>query len=105
VIEPLLTADQVAAILGTNRVNTVYELAAIGGLPSYRVKGIGRRFRQSEVEAWLEGQRAQGASPLRSAATAALPRAPNFFKRGGRGVGEGQGVHRTRQAITDSDWE
>jgi excisionase family DNA binding protein len=52
----LLDAKAVAAILGT-RLNTVYDLAAKGDLPSYRLRGIGRRFRLEELEAWIEGQR------------------------------------------------
>jgi excisionase family DNA binding protein len=55
-IEPLLTAKQLASLLGC-RVNGVYELASRGVLPSYRVDGVGRRFRESEVEAWLAQQR------------------------------------------------
>ena len=55
-MEQLLTAKQLAALLGT-RANTVYELAARGELPSLKVPGVGRRFRISEVQAWLESQR------------------------------------------------
>lgn len=55
-MEQLLTAKQLAQILGT-RTNTVYDLAAAGKLPSLRIPGVGRRFRQSEVEAWLEQHR------------------------------------------------
>ena len=59
-IEPLLTAKQVAELLGC-RVNSVYELAGRGELPSYKVAGVGRRFRETEIERWLEAQRAPGA--------------------------------------------
>lgn len=58
-LEPLVTAKALAETLST-RVNTVYDLAAAGKLPSYRVPGVGRRFRVSEVEAWLERCREQG---------------------------------------------
>jgi excisionase family DNA binding protein len=54
--ENLLTAKQLAAILGT-RTNTVYDLAAAGQLPSFKVPGVGRRFRVSDVERWLEQHR------------------------------------------------
>ena len=49
----MLTAQQVADLLGTRR-NTVYELAAAGALPSLKIPGVGRRFKAHEVEAWLE---------------------------------------------------
>ena len=52
-IEQLITAKQLAELLGT-RTNTVYDLAAAGKLPSLRIPGVGRRFRVSEVERWLE---------------------------------------------------
>jgi excisionase family DNA binding protein len=52
VIEPLLSARDLAEILGVN-LNYVYEQAAAGRLPSYKIGG-NRRFRASEVEAWLD---------------------------------------------------
>ena len=55
-MEQLLTAKQLAEILDT-RTNAIYDLAAAGKLPSLRIPGVGRRFRQSEVEAWLEQHR------------------------------------------------
>jgi excisionase family DNA binding protein len=60
VIEPLLNAKQLAELLGC-RLNTVYELASRGELPSYRVAGVGRRFRESEVEDWIQRQRESAA--------------------------------------------
>ena len=57
--EPLLSAKQVAALLGT-RQNTVYELASSGRLPSFRIPGVGRRFRRDEIEDWLESHRERG---------------------------------------------
>jgi excisionase family DNA binding protein len=64
-VEQLLTAREVAAAIGT-RANTIYELAAAGELPSLKVPGVGRRFRESEVTAWLEDCRGRhrGARPL-----------------------------------------
>jgi excisionase family DNA binding protein len=52
VMEPLLSARELAEILGVN-LNYVYEQAAAGRLPSYKIGG-NRRFRASEVEAWLD---------------------------------------------------
>jgi len=53
--ERLLSAKELAEKLGVH-VNYVYGLAASGQLPSFRIGGT-RRFRWSEVEAWLEAQR------------------------------------------------
>jgi excisionase family DNA binding protein len=55
--EPLLTADQVAALLAVPR-SSVYEYARRRHrpLPSIAV-GRHRRFYRSDVEAWLAGQR------------------------------------------------
>lgn len=54
-MEPLLSARELADILGVN-LNYVYEQAADGRLPSYKIGG-NRRFRASEVEEWLRGCR------------------------------------------------
>lgn len=64
-MERLLTAKELAELFGC-RLNTIYELAGHGDLPSYRVGGVGRRFRESEVEAWLEQQRDRPTVRLRS---------------------------------------
>jgi excisionase family DNA binding protein len=61
-LETLLTAKQLAELLGT-RTNTVYDLASAGELPSLKVPGVGRRFRESEVSAWLEGCRGRPSKP------------------------------------------
>lgn len=50
--EPLWTAEDVAAFLGIH-VQTVYTKARAGVLPSLKVGGA-RRFRRSDIEAWLE---------------------------------------------------
>jgi len=62
--EPLWTAEDVAGFLGIH-VQTVYAKARSGELPSFKVGGA-RRFRRSNIEAWLDSQ-----------ATAA-PAAPNL---------------------------
>jgi excisionase family DNA binding protein len=55
--EPLLTADQVAALLGVPR-SSVYEYArrTHGRLPSVHI-GRHRRFIRSDLEEWLAGER------------------------------------------------
>lgn len=57
-VEPLLTAEQVAGLLAVPR-SSVYEYARRqhGALPSITI-GRHRRFYRSDVEAWLAGQRA-----------------------------------------------
>ena len=57
--EKLLTAEQLADLLALS-VDWIYEKAAAGELPSYKL-GANRRFRASEVEDWLQRQRADQA--------------------------------------------
>ena len=66
-IEPLVAAEEVAELLGVQPA-WVLELARAGDLPSYKL-GHYRRFRLSEVEAWLR-TRAAGHYKRRSAMTA-----------------------------------
>jgi excisionase family DNA binding protein len=54
-VETMLTARQVAEYLGL-RENWVYDRAIVGDLPSYKLGGS-RRFRRSEVDAWLSERR------------------------------------------------
>lgn len=54
-IEPLLTADQVAPILGV-RPKRVYEL----GIPHIRLSTKSLRWRQSDVIAWIASRRVAG---------------------------------------------
>ena len=49
--EAFVTASDVAQVLNVHE-NWVYDQASRGDLPSYKVKGL-RRFRWSEVEAWV----------------------------------------------------
>jgi excisionase family DNA binding protein len=60
-IERLLTADEVAHVLGVHA-NYVYDLANHGDLPSLKFGG-NRRFRLSELEEWLDRQREGSYSP------------------------------------------
>jgi excisionase family DNA binding protein len=50
VIEPWIGVDDLALVLGVSS-DWVYEKAAAGELPSYKLGGH-RRFRISEVEGW-----------------------------------------------------
>ena len=50
-MERMLTAREIANSLGVHE-NWVYDRAASGELPSYKLGG-NRRFRPSEVEAWV----------------------------------------------------
>jgi excisionase family DNA binding protein len=59
--ERWVNATKVAEHLGIS-VDRAYGLAAEGVLPSVKFGGH-RRFRISEVDAWLEGQRDRPVSP------------------------------------------
>ena len=54
-MEPMLTARQVAELLGVHE-NWVYDLAASGELPSYKLGGT-RRFDPQELRAWISEHR------------------------------------------------
>lgn len=54
-IESFLTAHQLAERLQVSS-DWIYEQAADGGMPSYRL-GTLRRFRISEIEDWLQRHR------------------------------------------------
>ncbi len=51
--ERLLRASDVAVLLGNCHIQTVYKLAARGVLPSVKINSW-RRFRASEILAWLQ---------------------------------------------------
>lgn len=51
-LEPLLTAEQVAHILGV-RPKRVYEL----GIPCVRLSARSLRYRRADVVSWIEGRR------------------------------------------------
>ncbi len=53
----LLTTREVAAFLGLSP-ETVLRRWRAGELPGYRLGSNVLRFRESEIEAWLEGTRA-----------------------------------------------
>jgi excisionase family DNA binding protein len=60
-LEPLLRAREVGGILGVST-NTVLDWAEAGKLPSFKLGAPGgtgpRRFRASEIAAWIERHRA-----------------------------------------------
>jgi excisionase family DNA binding protein len=51
-LERFLTARELAELLNVSE-NYIYDLAAKGILPSYKIRG-NRRFRWSEIEQWLD---------------------------------------------------
>jgi excisionase family DNA binding protein len=64
-MESLMSARQVAELLGVHE-NWVYDQAASGTLPSYKIGGT-RRFDPDELRQWIlshrEAEREQGALP------------------------------------------
>lgn len=58
-VEPMMTARQVAEVLGVHE-NWVYDQAVAGGLPSYKIGGA-RRFDPEELRGWIAEHR--GAEP------------------------------------------
>lgn len=63
----LLTARQVAAVLGVNR-ETVLRWTRRGELPAIKLPGGAIRYREVDLEAWLE-QRATARSTAREGAS------------------------------------
>ena len=57
--ERLLTTRQVADFLGVSP-ETVLRRWRAGEIPGYRLASNVLRFRESEIEAWLEGTRSNG---------------------------------------------
>lgn len=58
--ESLLTADQVAGLLGVPR-SWVYEQSRAGRIPTVTL-GRYRRYRREAIEAWLEELEAEGSN-------------------------------------------
>jgi excisionase family DNA binding protein len=54
-MESMMTARQVAELLGVHE-NWVYDQAACGELPSYKIGGT-RRFDPDELDGWIAGHR------------------------------------------------
>ena len=59
-IDRLLTTREVATFLGLSP-ETVLRRWRAGELPGYRLASNVLRFRESEIEAWLEGTRSERA--------------------------------------------
>jgi excisionase family DNA binding protein len=57
--EPMMTARQVAELLGVHE-NWVYDQAASGVLPSYKIGGT-RRFLPEELRGWIAEHRQSAA--------------------------------------------
>ncbi len=55
-MDTMMTVRELADFLGVHE-NWVYIHAIAGDVPGYKI-GKNRRFRRSEIEAWLEKQRA-----------------------------------------------
>jgi excisionase family DNA binding protein len=57
-MESMMTVRQVAELLGVHE-NWVYDQAASGELPSYKIGGT-RRFDRDELRGWIAGHREAG---------------------------------------------
>jgi excisionase family DNA binding protein len=87
-MEPMMTARQVAELLGVHE-NWVYDQAAAGVLPSYKIGGT-RRFIREEVLAWIAEHRQPAPvraprkrhrpSPARRRRTPSVERQPRLFE-------------------------
>jgi excisionase family DNA binding protein len=67
VTAPLLTARGVADLLGVST-ETVLRWSRCGSLPSFCLPGGAIRFRQDDLDAWLEGRRRAGEGDVTHAA-------------------------------------
>jgi len=77
-MESMLTARQVAELLGVHE-NWVYDHAASGDLPSYKIGGS-RRFDPEELRDWIEQQRENGRVPVPPKRRATKERKPSRSK-------------------------
>lgn len=62
-VEPLVTVEEAAAFLGV-QVGTIYLWAECERIPSYKVGNL-RRFRLSELEAYLDARRSGPSRPTK----------------------------------------
>ena len=51
--ESLFTVKQLSSFLNLHP-NTIYKLVEKGEIPFIKIKGVGIRFREEEIKAWLE---------------------------------------------------
>jgi excisionase family DNA binding protein len=77
-MESMLTARQVAELLGVHE-NWVYDHAASGDLPSYKIGGS-RRFDRDQVDEWIEQHRENGSDGERPKRRARKERKPSRSK-------------------------
>ena len=73
--ETLLTTDQVLAYLRVD-LRTVYRLIETGKIPAVKV-GRQWRFRETEIDVWLERERSHSIPPVVSSVTSAEPAKPD----------------------------
>jgi excisionase family DNA binding protein len=85
-MESMMTVHQVAELLGVHE-NWVYDQAASGGLPSYKIGGT-RRFDPDELREWIaehreseNGRQPVRRSPRRTIAAAAARRGKQHEER------------------------
>lgn len=77
-MDSMLTARQVAELLGVHE-NWVYDHAASGDLPSYKIGGS-RRFDRVQVDEWIEQHRENGNDRERPKRRARKERKPSRSK-------------------------
>jgi excisionase family DNA binding protein len=79
-MESMMTVREVAELLGVHE-NWVYDQAATGALPSYKIGGT-RRFDREEVLSWIAAQRQpERNQPVRRATTPKKPNRPKATRR------------------------
>jgi excisionase family DNA binding protein len=71
-VEPMMTARQVAEVLGVHE-NWVYDQAVGGDLPSYKIGGT-RRFDAEELRAWIAAHREDQRETAKRVSPGARPR-------------------------------
>ncbi|MCZ7589952.1 MAG: helix-turn-helix domain-containing protein [Gaiella sp.] len=77
-MESMMTVRQVAELLGVHE-NWVYDHAASGDLPSYKIGGT-RRFVREEIDLWVEQHRENGRGPKATRRRKRTERKPNRAK-------------------------
>lgn len=75
-IEPLVTAEELAGLLKI-KAKTLLNWAGQGRIPSYKINGV-RRFRVSEVNAWLDDEKSS--DQMRSKRAGAVVSEIRFLK-------------------------
>ncbi len=79
-MESMMTVRQVAELLGVHE-NWVYDQAASGALPSYKIGGT-RRFVREEVLVWIaEHRQPERSQPVRLPTSPRTPSRPKTTRR------------------------